>query len=164
MIDPSEIKDASEKMMNKNMKFRRFLKMNADGDELDAHFLSLHNELFSTYDCAKCRNCCKEYHAILEDDEIKAISKFLGRDEKSFAEEYTIKTVEGHKIKEKPCRFLYADGRCQIQECRPSSCKDFPFTDKPERLGSLMGVIESSAVCPVVFEILERLKEIYNFR
>jgi len=164
MIDPSEIKNASEKMMAKNMKFRMFLKNNVDGDELDAHFLSLHNELFPTYDCTKCRNCCKEYHAILEDDEIKAISKFLGRDEKSFVEEYVTKTGEGYQIKEKPCCFLYANGRCQIQECRPSTCKDFPFTDKPERLGSLRGVIEFSEVCPVVFEILERLRRIYNFR
>jgi hypothetical protein len=36
--------------------------------------------------------------------------------------------------------------------------------DKPERLFSLLGIVESSGVCPVVFEILEKLKQQYRFK
>jgi Fe-S-cluster containining protein len=73
-------------------------------------------------------------------------------------------TDGGYEIKEKPCCFLTGDGQCRIQECRPNSCRDFPYTNQPERLFSLLGILGHAEVCPVVFEILERLKKIYHFR
>jgi len=39
-----------------------------------------------------------------------------------------------------------------------------PFTNKPERLFSLLSIVECSSVCPIVFEMLERLKKIYGFK
>lgn len=164
MIKPSEIADASKKLEDSNIKFRSFLKNRADSDELDAQFLALHNELFSTYDCSQCRNCCKVYDTYLEDSEIRSIAEFLRLAKNDFVDEYLVETDDGRKIKGKPCVFLCADGQCQIQECRPSSCRDYPHTNKPERLFSLLGILEFAEVCPVVFEILERLKVIYRFR
>ena len=146
------------------MRFRSFLKNRADAEELDAHFLKLHCELFSTYDCCNCNNCCKELDIFLECDEIESIAKFLGQKEDDFISEYIQKNGDNYQINAKPCRFLCADGKCQIQGCKPSACKDFPFTDKPERLYSLYEVLEFSEVCPVVLEILERLKATYNFK
>jgi len=164
MVEPFEVEETSKKLEGENIKFRSFLKNRADGDELDAHFLNLHNELFPTYDCSKCRNCCKTYDTYLEETEIKSIAEFLGQTENDFKNEHLIQTEEGYKIKGKPCSFLCADGICQIQEFRPSACRDFPFTDKPERLFSLFGILEFAEVCPVVLEILEELKKIYGFR
>ena len=164
MLKPSEVKETAKKLESQNIRFRRFLKNHADSDQLDAQFLELHMELFSVHDCSRCRNCCKVYDASLEGNEIKRIAEFLGQDESELIREYLIQTDEGRKIKGRPCCFLQADGQCRIQECRPSSCRDFPFTDKPERLFSLLSVLESAEVCPVVFEILERLKEVYGFR
>jgi hypothetical protein len=51
-----------------------------------------------------------------------------------------------------------------IEECKPKTCKEFPHTNKPERLWSLLGVLSFAEICPVVFEILERLKQIYRFK
>ena len=56
------------------------------------------------------------------------------------------------------------DGCCLIQNCKPDVCVEFPYADKPGRLSSMYGVIERAEVCPVVFEILERLKDTYGFR
>jgi len=150
--------------LEQNMRFRTFLRNHADSDELDTHFLRLHDELFSTFDCCKCSNCCKELDIFIGDDEIKAASEFLDIVKDDFINKYIMQADEGYMIKGNPCCFLNADGRCQIQERKPSECIDFPFTNKPERLYSLLSVIEFSEICPVVAEIIERLKKIYNFR
>ena len=164
MIEPRRIKEVSKEYEDQNIRFRTFLKSHANSDELDAHFLRLHNEFFAEYDCRKCNNCCKEYDTFLGDDEIEAISKFLGQARDSFIHDYLVGTEEGFMIKGKPCHFLCADGQCRIQECKPSACRDFPFTNQPDRLFSLLGILEFAEICPVVFEILERLKKIYRFR
>ena len=44
------------------------------------------------------------------------------------------------------------------------SCKKYPYTDQPERLQSLYSVLSAVEVCPVAFEIYERLKKEYHFK
>ena len=162
MIEPSKIEAFSQKYSDQNMKFRAFLKNHADSDELDAQFLELHNELFADYDCCKCSNCCKTYVVSMDKNDISAISKFIGIPEDDFIEKYLDETGEGYVTKDKPCCFLDNDGKCRIQECKPTECRDFPYTDKTERLFSMFGVMEFAEICPVVFEIVERLKKIYR--
>jgi len=163
VIDPSRISAAAQKKEKENYKFRAFLKNNADYDELDKHFLELHNELFSGYDCCKCNNCCRGYSTVVQMDDVSGIAPFLGMSEQEFIDKHLIQSADGFEIKA-PCPFLKESGECAIQECKPSVCRDFPHTDKPDRLGSLLSVLSSAEICPVVFEILERLKERYRFR
>lgn len=59
--------------------------------------------------------------------------------------------------------FLQDDGKCKLGECKPNSCKKYPYTNQPERLHSLLGVLEVIEICPVAFEIYERLKKEYGF-
>lgn len=56
------------------------------------------------------------------------------------------------------------DDGCKIEACKPLKCRDYPFTNRPERLFSLLSIIESAAICPVVYEMIERLKQIYRFK
>ncbi len=163
MIAPSKVNTAAKKLEDENLRFRSFLKNRADSDELDKQFLALHNELFSGYDCCKCNNCCREYSTLVHEDEFDAIAAFLCITSDAFREKHLTKTDEGFEIKA-PCGFLNEDGRCAIQNCKPNECQGFPYTNKPERLFSLYGVLEFAGVCPVVYEILERLKGIYRFR
>jgi len=164
MVKPFEVVRTAQALERENIRFRTFLRNRADPEVLDAQFLQLHNELFAVYDCSQCRNCCKECGAVLEAEEIQAVSAFLGCSAQEFISDFLEETDEGYAVREKPCRFLCADGRCQIEACRPASCKDFPFTNRPERLFSLYGVLDCAYVCPVVLEILERLKPMYHFR
>jgi hypothetical protein len=174
MIEPTKINAVSKKYEEQNYKFRAFLKNRADYDEVDAQFLGLHNELFADYDCCKCANCCKAYSIKFNDDDIAAASRYLGKSESDFINEYLVESEEGscddepdegrYKTKSKPCPFLCDDGKCKIQECKPSSCKGFPFTDQPDRMLSMLSIIDFAEECPVVFEILERLKKLYRFR
>lgn len=163
MIAPMKIRAAARAREDENLKFRSFLKNRADADELDRHFLELHNKLFARYDCCKCANCCRNYDTLVQEEEIAPIAEYLGLPEQRFIDEYIIKTRNGYEI-EGPCRFLNGDGKCAIQECKPEVCRDFPHTDKPGRLWSLYGVLEYAETCPVVYEILECLKDIYGFK
>jgi Fe-S-cluster containining protein len=163
MIDPSAINAIAKKREKENLKFRTFLKNRADEEELDGQFLALHNELFSGYDCCQCANCCKATRTTVQEDEIAPITEHLGVAKQEFVNTYLSMDNGGYELKS-PCPFLTASGKCAIQECKPEECRDFPHTDKPERIDSLLGIVSFAEQCPVVFEMLERLKKIYRFR
>lgn len=57
----------------------------------------------------------------------------------------------GYQTKHKPCDFLREDGECKLGDCKPDSCKKYPYTDQPERLFSLLSVLDTVEVCPVAF-------------
>ena len=69
-----------------------------------------------------------------------------------------------YQTKHKPCDFLLEDGNCKLGDCKPDSCKKYPYTDQPERLHSLLGMLDVVEICPVAFEIFERLKKEYGFK
>lgn len=60
-----------------------------------------------------------------------------------------------------PCDFL---NECILGEVRPDNCKNYPYTNQPEQLFSLYSVLEATGVCPVAFEIYERLKKSMDSR
>ena len=82
-----------------------------------------------------------------------------------FIEKYLLEGNEenGYQTKNAPCDFLGADGNCQLGDCRPGNCKKYPYTDQPDRWASLYSVLDVIEVCPVAFEIYERLKKEYNW-
>lgn len=59
--------------------------------------------------------------------------------------------------------FLKENGECTLGDCQPDGCKNFPYTDQPERLFSLYSVLNAVSVCPAAYEIFEALKLIYDF-
>jgi uncharacterized protein len=164
VIEPSKVKEAFNRIEAENCAFRTYLKNHADEDELDEQFLKLHKELFLSYDCTKCRNCCKEYSASFKVNELDLVSAFLKMTEKDFTAKYIEEEFGSYQLNVKPCCFLKEDGTCEIETCKPDSCRDYPYTDKPERLFSLLSILESTRVCPVVFEMFERLKHQYGFK
>ena len=163
MISPADVHDAAAKLEKENLKFRTFLRNHADEDTLDRDFALLHKELFSEEFCIQCGNCCREYSTALNESDIAAIAKYLEITPSAFLREYTEDSCDGPEIKA-PCRFLSSDGRCEIHACKPEDCRSFPYTDKPERIWSLYNTISFASVCPLVFEILQRLKKQYGFR
>ena len=98
-------------------------------------------------------------------DEVKKVAEYLKMEEPQFVQTYLEKDeTEGtYLTKNKPCDFLQKNGECLLEECKPDGCKKYPYTDQPGRLGSLYGMLDAIAVCPVAYEIWERLKKIYNF-
>lgn len=166
MIQPDKIKEEAKKKEYENLKFRSYLKGHANEEELDNQFLRLHKELFADYDCSKCRNCCKMYKGSIPEEDIKKDAEYLNITEEQFVGFFLEKAEFGigYHTKHIPCDFLQKDGNCMLGDCKPDSCKKYPYTDQPERLWSLLGMLETVEICPVAFEIFERLKKEYGFR
>jgi len=161
MIKPSQIYEAARKIKNENEAFLAFLRLYADPEELDRQFLRLHEEVFSGYDCCQCGNCCRVYALALGEDETGAIADFLGLSAGAFAEQYLQKTGAGSYIIESPCPFLLPNGKCMIYAHKPAVCNHYPGTDQPYRKESLVHLFSIAEECPVVYEIIERLKAVY---
>jgi Fe-S-cluster containining protein len=166
MLTPDKVRDEAKEKEDENYRFRTYLKMHAKEEELDQRFFRLHNELFAEYDCSKCRNCCKMYKGTLEEKDIMRAKKVLGMEKEQLIDQYlNFNEIENiYETKHKPCDFLMESGECRLGEVRPDNCKDYPYTNRPERLYSLYSVLDAITVCPVAFEIYERLKKEYGFR
>jgi hypothetical protein len=157
-----ELEKVDKKVFRENFRFRMFLKFNADEDELDEQFAALHEELFADYDCCACNNCCRLYNLTLTEDDARQIAEFKGIRVEELIKDYA-ENEEDSYTTAAPCPFLEKDGKCQIQNCKPTECIGFPYTNHPNRMSSLTSVMEYSQTCPVVFEIIQRLKDIYMF-
>lgn len=105
------------------------------------------------------------YKGNIPKEDIVKDAKYLGITAQQFIDFFLEKEECGgsYNTKHQPCDFLQEDGKCKLGECKPNSCKKYPYTNQPERLHSLLGVLEVIAICPVAFEIYERLKKEYGF-
>ena len=158
MIDINELENLAKSKQEENLKFRKYLKTHADEEKLDNDFKELHEKYFKVYDCSKCRNCCKKLGISIGYDEIDHLS--LTKEQlQNLKEEY------GKYInKEEGCPFLNKTNECLLKDNLPTSCKEYPYTNKPERIESLFTIINNTFVCPAVYEIVEELKKKYNFK
>ena len=105
------------------------------------------------------------YKGSIPSEDIEQDAEYLNFSREQFIEFFLEKSEFGeYQTKHQPCDFLQEDGSCKLGECRPESCKNYPYTNQSERLWSLYSVLNAVEVCPVAFEIWERLKEEYGFR
>ena len=161
MITVKELNNISEDTIDNNYRFRRFLKTHADEKELDRQFKMLHNKYFKDFDCKSCRNCCRELGISTTEEEIEEFSKYYNFDINKIKEKLN---QNYFKYDAQPCPFLKKDNTCTIEKCKPRTCKEYPYTNKEERLESLLTIMNNTLICPVVYEIVEELKRIYNFK
>lgn len=166
MLHPDKVQEAAQRKEDENFRFRSYLKGHANEEELDRQFLQLHEELFADYDCSKCRNCCKLYKGSIPAEDVERDAEYLGITTQQFIDFFLEKDRSGigYQTKHKPCDFLQSDGNCKLGECKSDSCKNYPYTNQPERLCSLLSVLDVVKICPVAFEIFERLKREYGFK
>ena len=85
-------------------------------------------------------------------------------DKDRYVEENLKEKYGEYSFKNIKCQFLKEDNSCKVSFCLPMSCKEFPYTNKPERLFGLISIVNNAKVCPVIYEILEELKKEYHFR
>ena len=168
MLSPRKLPFYTKKNEAKNYRFRSWLKVHADPEELDQRFLRLHKELFADYDCSRCRNCCKQYYGSVPKCDIERDAAALEMPVSDFIAKYFKDQIdegeEAYYTQNKPCDFLLEDGGCLLGDNKPENCKKYPFTDQPGRMGSLFSFMDTISICPVANEIWERLMEEYEFR
>lgn len=164
LIKPDQVVCAAKRKEKENQRFRAFLKNHADPDVLDRQFLELHQQIFPRYDCSQCRNCCKLLHGEIPAWEIDRDAAWLHMTREELISKHLERAGADRWIeKHLPCGFLMENGGCRLGDCQPDNCKSFPYTDQPGRLSSLYSVLNAASVCPAAYEILEALKQVYDF-
>jgi uncharacterized protein len=61
-------------------------------------------------------------------------------------------------FREKPCPLLVGN-LCSCYDHRPECCRSYPHLHKNGRMWSLLRIVEDVSVCPIVYNVYERLKE-----
>lgn len=148
---------------NENQRFRLFLKAQIP-EKVDKIVAALDSEIKESIDCLECGYCCKNLQIPLSEEDIPRLAAM----EKISAEEYrdiytTIDHSDDlHYMNSSPCRYL--DGNfCTIYENRPTACRAFPYTHQQDFTIRTMMMIENASFCPIVFNLIEGLKEYYGW-
>ncbi len=161
MMEPEKLRDAFHKVEEENWQFRSFLK-GRDEAEIDKLIHDMNQELFMQINCIACSNCCKLTSTVLNERDITRIAGHLNLSADDFCKQYLRGDDDGDLvIKSLPCPFLTPQG-CSIYDIRPELCREYPHTNKDDMISRLVNLVNNSVICPVVFEIFERLKEIYK--
>lgn len=162
--DLNKIFKLSKKREKDNTGFRIFLK-GEDSKKVDKIVHQLEKEISHQIDCKECANCCKKLHPALGLDDIKVLSGIKKMSENAFKSKYVEKDPydQSQYLKHTSCIFLN-DKVCSIYEHRPETCRSYPNLHKSDFSSRSLGMMESYAICPIVFNVIERLKLELNYR
>jgi len=161
-VNLKKIKELADKRKDENWEFRSFLKgycrLSSSGIDRLVH--EIYQEVSSIVECTQCGNCCKVVEPILKPADITRLAEAINIPPKQFREQYLsyCKEEEGFGFKIKSCPFL-EDNHCRQYPQRPAVCRSYPHLHKKHFLSRLMGVIDNYALCPIVFNVYERLKQ-----
>ena len=166
ITDLETIACVTQRNDDKNLAFRSFIKGELDWSErkLDELVHEIVRSVTSEIDCTKCANCCRVLGIEVHSEEIKRLSQRLGVSEQEFQGSHVIRTDDGEKVfGERPCFFL-RDRKCTVYEDRPRDCRDYPHLHKKGFRTRMLSVLHNAAICPIVFNVLEQLKERLKWR
>ena len=145
-----------------NIEFRIFLKQQ-DSDEIDHIVHELNRVISEQIDCTTCGNCCKKLQPCIVEKDIERLSNSLKITAEQVIDQYT-ETYDGELyFKNLPCTLL-KNNRCTIYDSRPGDCRSFPHLHKKSFIFRLWDVIDNYSICPIVFNVFERLKTQLNFK
>jgi Fe-S-cluster containining protein len=160
VTDLAEIRSRAKQNEERNWAFRSKLKfMNIPARKLDGLVHRLHTEVSSRIDCRSCANCCKVMRPAVGQAAAGRIARHLGISSEAFKNEYLDfdREEQQYLMQRIPCPFLQ-ENKCSLYELRPHDCRSFPHLHKNGFTSRLITVIHNYAICPIVFNVFERLK------
>ncbi len=160
--DLKEIKEIAAEKEPENDRFRIFLKQQ-DGAQIDALVHQFNDEVTAQIDCTQCGNCCKSLMINVTDEEVESLAVNLQTDLAAVKEKYIEESEQGRMIINTiPCHFL-AGTKCSIYRYRFTECREFPHLHKPHFTRRLFGILMYYAMCPIIFNVVEKLKLALDF-
>lgn len=78
--------------------------------------------------CKRCGFCCKSCNAMLSQQDIDLLCKYLQCNFEEFCEKYIDENARMPYLK-LPCPFLNEDNDCDVYPARPKVCREFPFNE-----------------------------------
>lgn len=157
-----KIAQYGEDRREENFQFRAFLK-GQDSDKVDSIVHRLNREISNQIDCTSCGNCCKMMKPSVTEKDVDRLANKLDITPAKVRETYVEKEDHTDFFKDAPCRFLN-NKKCTIYEDRPDDCRSFPHLHKDYFSSRMFQVIANYSTCPIVYNVVERLKERLSFR
>ncbi len=146
-----------------NYEFSLFLEK-FEVDVVDRKVFTLNNFVSEQIDCTACGNCCRSLIINVEDDDKQRLAAHLQMDEGIFNETYIETSYGGVSVFNTiPCHFLSCN-KCTVYEARPDGCRQFPHLDIPGFNKRLFSIMDSYKRCPIVFNVVEKLKTELHFK
>ncbi len=154
ITDLTYIEQTSKANEQENLDFRAFVKADLDLSDYRLHGIVKQStqEVWAHIDCRTCANCCKTRHPLFSRAAAELRARYLEIDQE--AAKYI--------TRELPCPFL-KDNLCTIYDVRPSVCAGYPHLHRNFR-NRLWQTVDNAETCPIVFNVLERLKRRLGFR
>ncbi len=148
---------------DENIDFRIFLK-GQDPDKVDGIVHRINKEVTAQIDCQQCGNCCKSLKPCVSESEIMRLAQIKNMATGEFLSQFIeTDSFEGvNFLKDAPCIFLN-NKSCSVYDDRPKDCRSYPHTHKPRFTTRTIGMIHNYGVCPIVYNLLERLKLALNY-
>jgi Fe-S-cluster containining protein len=158
--DVRRIASLAQQSEEANWRFRCFLKgCDLAVEEIDAMVHGLFRSVSKEIDCRECGNCCEVVQPVLNDDDIARLAGSLGTSAEAFTAEYLVEDMddEGYTFNSSPCPFLSGKS-CSVYPDRPSDCRSCPHLQKHDFVFRVNQAFSNCSVCPIVFNVYERLK------
>ncbi|MCU0287127.1 MAG: YkgJ family cysteine cluster protein [Acidobacteria bacterium] len=155
-----KIKKLTKLKEEENWGFRTFLKSSGiPAKKIDGIVHRFYEQISPLIDCKTCSNCCKEILPVLHEKDIINMAHFLKMNIDDFEKKYLVKVEEkqGFTFNATPCPFL-ENNRCSVYNARPDDCRYFPHLQKNEFSSRTIGVIHNCSICPIVYNVYEKLK------
>lgn len=162
-LDTEKIKLAGKLNDDENAEFRTFLKINGDNRKIDNIVQQLFKTISEQIDCKNCGNCCRSLTPLINENDLKKLSGELNMAPELFRKKYIQKKYGENYFKNLPCSFLEGN-ICSVYSVRPEVCISYPHLHKKQFVSRLWSVIENYSICPIVYNVLEQLKDRINFR
>jgi Fe-S-cluster containining protein len=154
--DPQVLKQIFPQVLEENKKFRKYLR-NFSSAQIDPQVQRIYAEVSADIDCTQCGNCCKKLEPGLTHDEARELAACKGMKHEDFLAAHVLQeNDELAYLKAKPCFFL-SQNKCSIYLQRPASCADYPHLNKANFKYN-RNVWINAEICPIVYNVLERLK------
>jgi Fe-S-cluster containining protein len=149
-----------------NLEFRAYVRADLDLSDYRLHGIvrQATQDVWAHIDCRDCANCCKTRHPVFSRAEVQRIAEYLGMTAAELRTHHleVDQEVAKYVTRQLPCPFL-KDNLCSIYDVRPSVCSGYPHLHRNFR-NRLWQTIDNAETCPIVFNVLERLKGRLGFR
>lgn len=162
--NPEIVAKLAAERQDENWRFRTYMKASgrispAKVDRLAEQF---GREAEAQIDCTSCGACCRDNCVPVDAEEQARLARAIGISEQEFAEKYLGKDEDNEPaIEASPCPFLEAN-RCTVYEHRPEACRGYPYVGGNVST-RMIGIIERAGTCPIIYDMLERLKDALGF-
>jgi uncharacterized protein len=161
LATPSELAPVLKDKTIENIFFKKFLRDIAS-NIVDEKIYRLNALVGPQIDCLKCANCCKKLEPGLEEHEIERLAAHKQLSPEEFKHQYVAYDGTALYLQTKPCMFL-DNCSCNIYISRPAACAGYPHLDQKD-LKYRRSFWENYSICPIVFNVVEALKQELGFK